>query len=139
MDVRMPRLDGLEATRRLQARDPARPRIIVVTAFEHNHYVYDALASGASGFLLKRSTAEELLQGIRVVAAGRSVPFPSACAESSGTRSRRSIRPSPHEWPASPRVNARSSSSSRAAAATRESPTSSSSSPRPSRRTSPPC
>jgi len=81
MDLRMPRVDGLEATRRLQARDASRPRVLVVTTFEHDDHVYDALRAGADGFLLKRATAEELVQAVRVVAAGQSVLFPSRVRE----------------------------------------------------------
>lgn len=81
MDVRMPRLDGLEAIRRLQARDPARPRILVITTFEHDDYVYDALRAGASGFLLKRATADELVHAVRVVAGGQSLLFPARLRE----------------------------------------------------------
>lgn len=76
MDVRMPRLDGIEATRQLVRRDADRPRVVVVTTFEHDDYVLAALDAGASGFLLKRATPDELLEGIRIVAAGRSVLFP---------------------------------------------------------------
>ena len=71
MDVRMPGIDGLEATRRITA-DPelAGTRIIVLTTFEHDQYVFDALRHGASGFLLKDTTPADLLRAIRTVADG---------------------------------------------------------------------
>src|SRR5205823_9587210 len=67
MDIRMPVLDGLEATRRLAA-DHAATRVLILTTFGLSEYVYEALRAGASGFLLKDSPAEELLAGVRVVA-----------------------------------------------------------------------
>jgi DNA-binding NarL/FixJ family response regulator len=78
MDVRMPRLDGIQATRHLLAALPDPPRIIVVTTFENDEYVYDALKAGAHGFLLKRTRPEEILQAIRLVAQGDSLLFPAA-------------------------------------------------------------
>jgi DNA-binding NarL/FixJ family response regulator len=77
MDVRMPNLDGIQATRRIVERSPARPRILVVTTFEHDDYVFDALRAGASGFVLKRVQPEELAQAIRIVATGESLVFPA--------------------------------------------------------------
>ncbi|MFI8093446.1 response regulator [Streptomyces sp. NPDC086080] len=77
MDVRMPELDGIAATRIITGR-PDAPRVLVLTTFDLDAYVFDALRSGASGFLLKDVYAAELLQGIRVVAAGESVLAPSA-------------------------------------------------------------
>ena len=78
MDVRMPGIDGLEATRRLTA-DPglARTRVIVLTTFEHDQYVFDALRHGASGFLLKDTTPADLLRAIRTVADGGALMSPS--------------------------------------------------------------
>ena len=78
MDVRMPVLDGLEATRSLLA-PPAgdRPRVIVLTTFDLDDYVYDALRAGASGFLLKHAPAAELLHAVRVVAAGDALLAPA--------------------------------------------------------------
>jgi DNA-binding NarL/FixJ family response regulator len=76
MDVRMPGLDGIEATRRLAA-DGARPRVLVLTTFDLDEYVYDALSAGASGFLLKDVTAETLFEGVRVVAAGDALLDPA--------------------------------------------------------------
>lgn len=77
MDVRMPELDGIAATRIITAREDA-PRILVLTTFDLDAYVFDALRAGASGFLLKDVLPSELLQGIRVVATGESVLAPSA-------------------------------------------------------------
>jgi DNA-binding NarL/FixJ family response regulator len=74
MDVRMPRLDGIEATRRVVA--AGRARVLVVTTFEHDDYVYEALAAGASGFVLKRAQPDELAQAVRIVAAGESLVLP---------------------------------------------------------------
>jgi DNA-binding NarL/FixJ family response regulator len=77
MDVRMPHLDGIQATRRIVERSPSRPRVLVVTTFEHDDYVFDALRAGASGFVLKRVQPEELAQAIRIVATGESLVFPA--------------------------------------------------------------
>jgi DNA-binding NarL/FixJ family response regulator len=78
MDVRMPQLDGIEATRRI-AQDPltADVRVLILTTFDVDEHVYGALAAGASGFLLKDATPEEIAQGIRVVAAGESLLAPT--------------------------------------------------------------
>jgi DNA-binding NarL/FixJ family response regulator len=73
MDIRMPRLDGLEATRRLAGKT----RVLVLTTFDLNEYVYEALRAGASGFLLKDAPADQLLTAIRVVAAGEALLAPS--------------------------------------------------------------
>ncbi|MCG7529382.1 response regulator transcription factor [Streptomyces sp. OfavH-34-F] len=78
MDVRMPETDGIRATEQILAGlDPA-PRVVVVTTFEHDAYVYEALRAGAAGFLLKRAAAEELVRAVRLVACGDSLLFPSA-------------------------------------------------------------
>lgn len=81
MDVRMPQLDGIQATRHILDTVPEPPRIIVVTTFENDEYVYDALKAGANGFLLKRTRPEEILQAIRMVAHGDSLLFPAAIRE----------------------------------------------------------
>jgi DNA-binding NarL/FixJ family response regulator len=73
MDIRMPRLDGLEATRRLAGKT----RVLVLTTFDVNEYVYEALRAGASGFLLKDAPADQLVTAIRVVAAGEALLAPS--------------------------------------------------------------
>jgi DNA-binding NarL/FixJ family response regulator len=76
MDVRMPGMDGIEATRRLAEIDPSTPRVLILTTFDLDEYVYDALQAGASGFLLKDSTAERLFDAIRIVAAGEALLAP---------------------------------------------------------------
>jgi DNA-binding NarL/FixJ family response regulator len=76
MDIRMPNLDGLAATRRLMAEDSA-TRVLVLTTFDLDEYVYEALRAGASGFLLKDATAEELIAAVRALAAGDAVLAPS--------------------------------------------------------------
>ena len=76
MDIRMPHLDGLQATRILVA-EPHPPRILVLTTFDLDDYVYDALKSGASGFLLKDVRAGELTEAIRTVAAGERLLSPA--------------------------------------------------------------
>ncbi|WP_367574165.1 response regulator [Streptomyces griseoaurantiacus] len=77
MDIRMPELDGIAATRLITGR-PDGPRVLVLTTFDLDAHVFDALRAGASGFLLKDVHAAELLRGIRIVAAGESVLAPSA-------------------------------------------------------------
>jgi DNA-binding NarL/FixJ family response regulator len=76
MDVRMPRLDGIEAVRQLAGED-RRPQVIMLTTFDLDEYFYDALAAGASGFLLKDVTADELVAAVRVVSAGDALLAPS--------------------------------------------------------------
>ncbi|WP_370961461.1 response regulator [Amycolatopsis sp. cg9] len=77
MDVRMPAVDGIAATAHLMSTvDP--PKVVVVTTFENDDYVYDALRAGASGFLLKRARPEEIVTAIRTVVAGESLLFPAA-------------------------------------------------------------
>lgn len=88
MDVRMPRMDGIEATRRLLT-DPDPPKILVVTTFEHDSYVYDALVAGAHGFLLKRAGAAQLVSAVRALARLDTVLFPESIRELVGARSRR--------------------------------------------------
>jgi DNA-binding NarL/FixJ family response regulator len=78
MDVRMPDIDGLQATRHALATVADPPRILIITTFEHDEYVYAALRAGASGFLLKRARPAEVLAAVRVVAAGESLLFPAA-------------------------------------------------------------
>jgi len=76
MDVRMPGIDGIEATRQLMAgEDP--PRVLILTTFDLDEYVFDALRAGASGFLLKDATAERLFDAVRVVAAGDALLAPA--------------------------------------------------------------
>ena len=73
MDIRMPKLDGLEASRRLAGK----ARVLILTTFDLNEYVYEALRAGASGFLLKDAPADDLIRGIRVVAGGDALLSPS--------------------------------------------------------------
>ena len=75
MDIRMPELDGIAATREIAGGGPA--RVLILTTFDLDEYVYDALGAGASGFLLKDSSTDQLLTAIRVVAGGESLLAPS--------------------------------------------------------------
>ena len=79
MDVRMPVMDGLQATRQIlgTAPGPHAPRVLMLTTFDLDDYVYEALRAGASGFLLKDATAAELVHAVRVVAAGEALLAPS--------------------------------------------------------------
>jgi len=77
MDVQMPRTDGLEATRRIVRDEAVRSRVLILTTFERDDYVFDALKGGASGFVLKNAPPEELLHAVRVVAAGDALLGPS--------------------------------------------------------------
>jgi DNA-binding NarL/FixJ family response regulator len=76
MDIRMPELDGLEATRRILAADDA-TRVLILTTFDLDEYVYEALRAGASGFVLKDDPPEQLLAAIRIVAAGEALLSPA--------------------------------------------------------------
>ncbi|MFC8825776.1 response regulator [Streptomyces sp. NPDC057137] len=87
MDVRMPEIDGIRATEQILGPAPGSPsvpvqvqvpRVVVVTTFENDSYVYDALRVGASGFLLKRAAAEDLVRAVRLVARSDSLLFPAA-------------------------------------------------------------
>jgi DNA-binding NarL/FixJ family response regulator len=76
MDIRMPGVDGIEATRRLVGDGAGGPRILMLTTFDQNEYVYEAMKCGASGFLLKDVRREELVNAVRVVAAGDALLAP---------------------------------------------------------------
>jgi DNA-binding NarL/FixJ family response regulator len=76
MDVRMPDLDGIAATRELSRTAPG-PRVLILTTFEQDDYIFGALRAGASGFLLKRTRPEELIAGVHTIAAGDSLLSPS--------------------------------------------------------------
>jgi DNA-binding NarL/FixJ family response regulator len=78
MDVRMPEVDGLTATRTLLRASQTPPKVLMLTTFENDDYVYQALRAGADGFLLKRSRPAEIAQAVRTVAAGESLLFPAA-------------------------------------------------------------
>ena len=139
MDIRMPRLNGLDATRELHAR-PEPPRVIVLTTFDADDYVFGALAAGADGFLLKDTPPAEIVAAIRKVAAGEPMLSPSVTRTvlhrhaHRGQRRTRPTRPRPG-WPASPTASARSRSPSGADSATPRSPPSSTCRCRPSRPT----
>ncbi len=78
MDIQMPGMDGLEATRRIvQMRDEVNTRVLILTTFERDDYIFEALRAGACGFLLKNATPEDLVAGIRVVAEGNALLAPS--------------------------------------------------------------
>jgi DNA-binding NarL/FixJ family response regulator len=104
MDIRMPEMDGLAATAEL-AGDPdpdpgadpagARPKVLILTTFDLDEYVYEALGAGASGFLLKDASAADLVTGVRVVAAGDALLAPSITRRLIGDFARRHQRPSP--------------------------------------------
>jgi len=76
MDIRMPRVDGLAATRRI-LEQPARTRVLILTTFDQDEYVFEALRAGASGFLLKTVPADQLVAGVRDVAAGEALLAPA--------------------------------------------------------------
>jgi DNA-binding NarL/FixJ family response regulator len=101
MDVRMPVMDGIEATRRITADARAAgadgPRILVLTTFDLDEHVYDALGAGASGFLLKDGTAEQLYDAVRVVAAGEALLAPTVTRRLIGELAR--LRPRPTSAP----------------------------------------
>ncbi|WP_328745414.1 response regulator transcription factor [Streptomyces sp. NBC_00285] len=78
MDVRMPLLDGIEATRAVLRTIEEPPKIVVITTFENDEYVYEALRAGADGFLLKRARPAEIVHAVRLVAEGESLPFPAS-------------------------------------------------------------
>ncbi len=77
MDIRMPGMDGIQATRQLTGSGQGGPRVLILTTFDLDEYVYDALRAGASGFLLKDVTAERLFDAVRVIAAGEALLAPT--------------------------------------------------------------
>jgi DNA-binding NarL/FixJ family response regulator len=89
MDVRMPELDGLAATAEIVEDPSAKPRVLMLTTFDLDEYVYEALAAGASGFLLKDASAEDLISGVRIVAAGDALLAPSITRRLIGDFARR--------------------------------------------------
>ncbi len=95
MDIRMPILDGIEATRQIRARSDPAPRVLVLTTFDLDEYVYDALHAGASGFLLKDSPAARIVEAVQVVAAGDALLAPSVTrrliADFAARRPRRTV------------------------------------------------
>ena len=77
MDIRMPRLDGIEATKRLKAQGERAPRVLVLTTFDLDEYVFEALRAGAGGFMLKDAPPRQLAEAVRTVAAGESLLAPA--------------------------------------------------------------
>lgn len=77
MDIRMPKLDGIEATRRLLREQTRRTRVLILTTFDLDEYVYRALSAGASGFLLKDAPPDQLVTAVRVIASGEALLAPS--------------------------------------------------------------
>ncbi len=98
MDVRMPEINGIRATEQILGSMPEPPRIMVVTTFENDSYVYDALRAGAVGFLLKRTDADQLVQAVRTVARGDSLLFPAAVRALAGQHAPRAARPAQPAW-----------------------------------------
>ncbi|MFD2007516.1 response regulator [Streptomyces narbonensis] len=95
MDVRMPEIDGIRATEQILAGMAEPPRIVVVTTFENDSYVYDALRVGAAGFLLKRAAAEELVSAVRLVARSDSLLYPAAVRGLAAEHARRTPAAAP--------------------------------------------
>nr|WP_308258082.1 response regulator transcription factor [Pseudonocardia lacus] len=89
MDVRMPDVDGIATTRHLTTALADPPRVLVLTTFGNDGYVYDALQAGATGFLLKRARPVEIVRAVRTVAEGDSLLFPAAVRDLVATRGRR--------------------------------------------------
>jgi DNA-binding NarL/FixJ family response regulator len=88
MDVRMPAVDGIAATRHLVTTMARPPRVLVLTTFGNDGHVYDALQAGATGFLLKRAKPADIVQAVRTVAGGESLLFPAAVRDLVATRGR---------------------------------------------------
>ena len=97
MDIRMPEIDGIEATRRIVRDVSPPPRIIILTTFDLDEYVFDAIAAGASGFLLKDAPATQLITAVQTVAAGDALLAPQITRRliDEFARARKSRRPHP--------------------------------------------
>ncbi len=95
MDIQMPKLDGVAATRALRARSRDGPRVLIVTTFDIDEYVYEGLRAGAGGFLLKNAPPEELVRAVRVVAAGDSLLSPQVTKRLIESFCGRSAHPGP--------------------------------------------
>ncbi|MCN9244421.1 response regulator transcription factor [Streptomyces sp. RY43-2] len=96
MDVRMPRLGGIEATRQILAGPAEPPKIVVITTFENDGYVTAALSAGASGFVLKRLPVPQIAQAVRVAATGEAILFPAALRQMVTARPLDSAKALPH-------------------------------------------
>ena len=102
MDVQLPGIDGIEATRRITAAGDGAPRVLVLTTFDVDEYVVGSVQAGASGFLLKRARAERIVEAVRLVADGEVLPIPArtagliAAATSGPVLVRRAVRPAAH-------------------------------------------
>jgi DNA-binding NarL/FixJ family response regulator len=94
MDIRMPVMDGIEATRRVLEDDASTTRVLVLTTFDEDDYIRDALAAGASGFLLKDTPPEQLVEAIRVIASGEALLSPSVTRRVIAEFTRRQVRTS---------------------------------------------
>ncbi len=95
MDIRMPGTDGLEATRMIRQHSESPPRVLMLTTFDLDDYVYEALRNGASGFLLKDTPPDELVSAIRVIAAGDALLAPSVTTRLIEEFAKRPTRPEP--------------------------------------------
>ena len=94
MDVQLPGIDGIEATRRITAAGDGAPRVLVLTTFDVDEYVVGSVEAGASGFLLKRARAERIVEAVRLVADGEVLPIPARTAGLIAAASPRPRRPS---------------------------------------------
>jgi DNA-binding NarL/FixJ family response regulator len=121
MDVRMPGVDGIESTRRITTVDEP-PRVIVLTTFDRDEYVYEALRAGASAFLLKDAPEHQLLAAIRVAADGGSLFAPSVTRRLIERSPRQRVPPMRPGWTSSSPASSRYSASSRAGSQTPRSP-----------------
>ena len=136
MDIRMPELDGLQATRRILATDPA-TRILILTTFDLDEYVFEALRAGASGFVLKDDSPEQLIAAVRTVAAGEALLSPAITKRVIQKFAGMQRPAAPKELERAERARARRlPPDDRTACRTRRSARSSTSARRPSRRTS---
>jgi DNA-binding NarL/FixJ family response regulator len=124
MDIRMPVMDGLAATRQLTAPGPGAPKVVILTTFDLDDYVYEALRSGASGFLLKDAPRADLIAAVRVAAAGDALLAPSVTRRLIEAFAARPAATSPRRpgWRRSPPANGTSCCRSRAASRTPRSP-----------------